>query len=55
MRTPDDNESQLDRFRKVARELGADEADDALDRAMGKLDLRTKPTPPPEPKKPQDK
>lgn len=36
---------QLDEFKRVARQLGADESDDALDRAMGKLDLRTKPKP----------
>lgn len=35
--------SQADRFRETARQLGADESDDALDRAMGKLDLRRKP------------
>ena len=33
-------ESQLDRFREAAREVGADESDDALDRIMGKLDLK---------------
>jgi hypothetical protein len=40
--------SQQDRFRQTARELGADESDDALDRIMGKLDLTKKqePTPP---------
>jgi hypothetical protein len=31
---------QKDRFRLAARELGADESDDALDRVMGKLDLK---------------
>jgi hypothetical protein len=45
MRTPDPKSSQLDRFKEVARQLGADESDDALDRAMDKLDLRAKPKP----------
>ena len=31
---------QKDRFRMAARELGADESDDALDRVMGKLGLK---------------
>jgi len=44
---------QLDRFRQAAREIGADESDDALDRAMGTLELTKKPEP--EPKKPADK
>lgn len=35
--------TQLDRFRESARELGADESPDALDRIMGKLDLTKKP------------
>jgi hypothetical protein len=43
--------SQLERFRQAARDVGADESCDALDRAMGKLDLTKKP----EPKKPADK
>jgi hypothetical protein len=34
---------QADRFRQAAREVRADESDDALDRIMGKLDLRKKP------------
>ena len=33
---------QLARFREVACQLSADESDDALDRAMDKLDLRAK-------------
>ena len=37
------NQSQLERFRESAREIGADESDDALDRIMGKLDLKKKP------------
>ena len=39
------NQSQLERFRESAREIGADESDDALDRIMGKLDLTKKPEP----------
>ena len=35
--------TQRERFEEAARHLGADESDDALDRAMGKLDLRRKP------------
>jgi hypothetical protein len=34
---------QIDRLHQTARELGADEADDALDQIMGKLDLTKKP------------
>lgn len=41
MSSPD--KSQLERFREAARRIGADESDDALDRAMDKLDLRVKP------------
>ena len=36
---------QIDRFKEAARELGADESDDALDRVMGRLDLTKKPEP----------
>ena len=35
--------TQRERFEEAARQLGADESDDALDRAMGKLNLRRKP------------
>lgn len=35
--------SQLDRFKEAAKDVGADTSDDALDRAMGKLDLTKKP------------
>lgn len=35
--------TQLDRFKKAAREVGADESDDALDKIMRKLDLTKKP------------
>jgi hypothetical protein len=34
---------QLERFKEAARQLGTDESEDALDRAMDRLDLRTKP------------
>lgn len=37
------DKSQLNRFKEAARELGADESDDALDKIMGKLDLTKKP------------
>lgn len=36
---------QIDLFKKAARELGADESNDVLDRVMGKLDLKRKPEP----------
>lgn len=38
-----DNKKQIDRFKEAARQVGADESDDALDRVMGKLDLKRKP------------
>ncbi len=31
---------QLQRFRDMAREVGADESPDALDRAIGRLNLK---------------
>ena len=34
---------QLARFREAARKLEADESDDALDRAFGKIDPKHKP------------
>lgn len=37
------DKSQVDRFKEAAREVGADESDDALDRVMRKLDLTKKP------------
>ena len=43
---------QADRFKEAARQIGADEAPDALDRAFGKLDLRHKPEPESKPEKP---
>jgi len=36
---------QLDRFLEAAREVCADQSGDALDRAMGRLDLKTKSAP----------
>lgn len=39
------NSTQEGAFRRAARELGADESPDALDRIMGKLDLKKKPEP----------
>lgn len=42
-----DDKDQLARFREAARDVEADESDDALDRVMGKLDLRKKPEPEP--------
>ena len=41
----DGKKSQADRFRNAAREIGTDQSDDALDRIMGKLDLKKKPEP----------
>ena len=32
--------SQRESFKKTARELGADESDDALDKSMGRLNLK---------------
>lgn len=37
--------NQSDTFKEAAREIGADESYDALDRVMGKLDLKKKPEP----------
>ena len=37
--------SQADRFKDAARKAGADESDDALDRAFGALELKHKPEP----------
>jgi hypothetical protein len=44
-KTETEDTSQLDRFKEAARELGADESADALDRIMGRLDLKKKPEP----------
>ena len=41
------HKDQGERFRQAARELGADDSDDALDRIMGKLDLTKEPEPKP--------
>lgn len=43
---PTAKKEQVEAFKEAARELGADEADDALDRIMGKLDLKKKPEAP---------
>lgn len=45
------SQNQHDRFKEAARELGADESDDALDRIMGKLDLKKTPEPEQKPAK----
>lgn len=45
------DKDQANRFREAAREVGADESDDTLDRVMAKLDLKKKPDPA---KKPDD-
>lgn len=34
--------SQLERFKEAARDIEADTSDDALDKIMGKLDLKKK-------------
>jgi hypothetical protein len=47
------DKSQSERFREAAKELDADESDDALDRIMGKLDLKKKPDATPPAKGPQ--
>jgi len=36
------NTDQAERFKEAAREARADESDDALDRIMGKLDMKKK-------------
>lgn len=38
-----DEKTQLERFKEAARAAESDESDDALDKIMGKLDLRKKP------------
>lgn len=44
------DDDQLDRFKATAREVGADESDDALDKVFGKLDVKRKPEDKPEKK-----
>ena len=44
------DKEQLDRFKQAAREVGADESDDALDKVFGKLDVKRKPEEKPEKK-----
>lgn len=39
------HDRQADKFVEAAREAEADESPDALDRIMGKLDLKKKPEP----------
>jgi hypothetical protein len=41
----DRDESQANRFKEAAREVGADESDNALGRIMGRLDVKKKPEP----------
>lgn len=43
MGTQETEKSQRDRFREAARDVEADESDDALDKVMRKLDLTKKP------------
>jgi len=43
METDETEKSELDRFKETARKVGADTSDDALDKVMGKLDLKKKP------------
>lgn len=45
--------NQLDKFKQAAREVEADESDDALDKVMHKLDLKKKPEAMPPAKEPQ--
>lgn len=49
-----ERQSQLKRFKKAAREIGADTSDDALDKVMGKLDLKRKGAEVPEIIRPSD-
>lgn len=44
------DEAQISRFKQTAREVGADESDDALDKVFGKLDVKRKPDEKPEKK-----
>jgi hypothetical protein len=39
----DDEKEQLERFKEAAKDVGADTSDDALDKVMGKLDLKRNP------------
>lgn len=45
--------SQPERFKKAASEVEADQSDDALDRIMGKLDLKKKLEATPQAKEPR--
>ena len=42
---PQSQDEQSERFKQAALDIGADQSDDALDRIMGKLDLKKKPQP----------
>jgi len=48
-KTSDDGTSQSDRFKQMARELGADESPEAFDRTLKRI-APGKPAPLPEPK-----
>ena len=39
------DKEQIDRFKEAARQIGADESSDALDKAFGMLDLQPKSVP----------
>lgn len=41
--------TQAERFKESAREVEADQSDEALDRIMGKLDLKKRPEQPVKP------
>ena len=47
MTEPKGSNKQIEEFIRTARALGTDESVDALDRAMGKLNLKAKPGPRP--------
>lgn len=51
MADTEDQKQQLDRFKDAAREVEADQSEDALDRIMDKLDLTKKPEPETKPTK----
>ncbi len=45
-----EHSDQIKRFKATAREVGADESDDALDKVFGNLDVKRKPEEKPEKK-----
>ncbi len=61
MLMPKSDPDQSERFRDAARKAGANESDDALDRAFGKLKVRTESndrsdaTPPAKERRPSDR